>query len=116
MTVTAGSAVVANVQLAARAVVLERVHSFSVTNRWAVMVGDASYVLYLIQAYVVYGVIRLALREQHFGEATGQLMTIVLMAISVVLSIVIYVYYEKPILRVLKKRFIRAKPKTTGGT
>ena len=36
------------------AVALERVHGLRIANRWAIGVGDASYVLYLIHAYVVF--------------------------------------------------------------
>jgi exopolysaccharide production protein ExoZ len=93
------------------AVLLERVHDVKVTNKVAVMVGDASYVLYLIHAYVVYGIIRIVLRNQHFGEVTGQLMVVLLMVISCVAAVAIYRWYEQPILRVLKRWLIRPRPR-----
>ncbi len=95
------------------AVVLERVHDVKITNRIAVMVGDASYVLYLIQAYVLYGVIRLVIGKREFAELPGQLLTIPLMALSVVASIAIYKLYEQPILRVLKRAVIRERPRVS---
>jgi exopolysaccharide production protein ExoZ len=97
------------------AVVLERVHDVKITNRFAVMVGDASYVLYLIQAYVLYGVIRLVIGKRTFAELPGQLLTIPLMALSVVASIAVYKLYEQPILRVLKRKVIRSRPRVAAG-
>ncbi len=89
------------------AVLLERIHGFRITNRFAVMVGDASYVLYLIQAYVLYGVLRLVIGKRHFSELAGQLLTLPLMALTVVFAIAVYKLYEQPILRVLKRKLIR---------
>jgi len=93
------------------AVILERVHAVKVTNRFAVMVGDASYVLYLIQAYVLYGVLRLVVGKRVFSEVTGQLLTVPLMALCAVASIAVYKLYEQPILRVLKRKLIRRSPR-----
>lgn len=93
------------------AVLLERVHDVRVTNKVAVMVGDASYVLYLIHAYVVYGIIRLVLRNPQLSELSGQLMVVLLMVISTIAAIAIYRWYEQPLLKILKRRFIRPRPR-----
>jgi peptidoglycan/LPS O-acetylase OafA/YrhL len=88
------------------AVLLERVHRIAITNRWVVLAGDASYVMYLIHAYVVFGVLRLVVGQRRMSELAGQAMTLVLMAVSTLAAIAIYRYYEQPILRALKRRFI----------
>jgi peptidoglycan/LPS O-acetylase OafA/YrhL len=88
------------------AVVLERVHRLRITNRWVILAGDASYVMYLIHAYLVFGVLRLAIGHPHLTELPGQLVTLGLMAMSTVAAIAIYRWYEQPILRALKRRFI----------
>lgn len=88
------------------AVMLERSHALKVTNRWAVMVGDASYALYLSHAYVVFGIIRLAIGKRAISEPVGQLIVFGLMIASTAVAIAIYKYVEKPMLRVLKRRFI----------
>jgi exopolysaccharide production protein ExoZ len=91
------------------AVVLERVHRGAITNRWAILAGDASYVMYLIHAYVVFGVLRFVLGNRPMSELPGQLTTLFLMAVSLAAAIAIYRWYEQPILRALKRRFI-ARP------
>jgi peptidoglycan/LPS O-acetylase OafA/YrhL len=88
------------------AVVLEHVHGVRITHRWAILVGDASYVMYLIHAYVVFGVLRLAIGHPQVTELGGQLLTLGLMAVSTAAAIAIYRWYEQPILRALKRRFI----------
>jgi peptidoglycan/LPS O-acetylase OafA/YrhL len=91
------------------AVLLERIHDTKVTNRIAVMVGDASYVLYLLHAYIVFGVIRLVIRNRTFSEPVGQLVVIGIIAISVLAAVVVYRYFEQPILRRLKTMFVRSR-------
>ena len=92
------------------AVLLERVHGLKITNRWVILAGDASYVMYLIHAYVVFGVLRLGLGlgpgDHRVGELAGQLATLGLMAASTAAAIAIYRWYEQPILRLLKRRFL----------
>jgi exopolysaccharide production protein ExoZ len=88
------------------AVLLERVHRVAITNRWAILVGDTSYVMYLIHAYVVFGVLRLAIGRPQVTELAGQLIALGLMAVSAAAAIAIYRWYEQPILRALKRRFI----------
>lgn len=93
------------------AVLLERVHGIKVTNRWLILAGDASYVMYLIHAYVVFGILRLLLGNHRMSELAGQLVTIGLIGVSTLAAIVIYRFYEQPILRLLKRRFIVVKPR-----
>ena len=88
------------------AVLLERVHQVRITNRRVILAGDASYVMYLIHAYVVFGALRLVLGSHRLAELPGQLVTLGLMAASTVAAIAIYRWYEQPILRALKRRFI----------
>jgi exopolysaccharide production protein ExoZ len=92
------------------AVLLERVHGTKITNRWVILAGDASYVMYLIHAYVVFGILRLVLGNPPMSELAGQLATIGLIVASNLAAIVIYRFYEQPILRFLKRRFIARRP------
>jgi peptidoglycan/LPS O-acetylase OafA/YrhL len=94
------------------AVALERLHGVRIANRWAILVGDASYVMYLIHAYVVFGVLRLVLGQPRFAgrELAGQLVALGLMAVSAAAAVAIYRWYEQPILRALKRRFIAHEP------
>lgn len=90
------------------AVLLEKHQSFRITNRLAIAIGDASYVLYLIQAYVVFGITRLLLRGRTFTEPVGQLVVVGLMVIASLVALAIYRYLEAPMLRALKRRFVNS--------
>jgi exopolysaccharide production protein ExoZ len=94
------------------AVLLERVHELRVTHRFAIVIGDASYVLYLIHGYIVFGVHRTLIGNRHFSEITGQLVGLGLIAIATLAAIAVYRFYEQPLLRVLKKRLLK-KPLVT---
>ena len=91
------------------AVLLERVYDAKVANRAVVQVGDASYVLYLIHAYVVFGVIRLVVGHRTFSEPAGQLATLALMAISALAAVAVYRYFEQPMLKRLKALLLRPR-------
>jgi exopolysaccharide production protein ExoZ len=97
--------------LVVAAILLERVHDMKITNRWAVLIGDASYVLYLSHAYVVFGVIRVVLRHRTFSEVPGQLIVFGLMVLSSIVAILIHRFVEKPMLHFLKKRLIHVGTK-----
>lgn len=94
------------------AVLLESVHDTKVTNKIAVLVGDASYVLYLLHAYIVFGVIRLVVGKRTFSEPVGQLVVLGLMAISALAAVLVYRYFEQPILKRLKTIFVRSRRRT----
>jgi len=91
------------------AVLLERVHDLRVRNNAAIVVGDASYVLYLIHGYVVFGVHRTLIGKRQFSELTGQLVGLGLIAVATVAAILVYRFYEQPILRLLKKYLIKKR-------
>ena len=89
------------------AVLLERLHGLRITNRYAVMVGDASYVLYLIHGYAVFGILRLVVPKRVYGELEGQIIVIGLIGMSTLIAIAVYRLYEQPILRFLKARLLK---------
>jgi peptidoglycan/LPS O-acetylase OafA/YrhL len=91
------------------AVLLERIHDLKITNKIAVLVGDASYVLYLLHAYIVFGMLRLVIGKRTFSEPVGQLVVLGLIVISAAAAVIVYRYFEQPILRRLKKIFVRSR-------
>lgn len=88
------------------AVMLERIHGWRVGNKSLVLIGDASYVLYLSHAYVVLGVARLCIGNRRFSEPVGQVVVLGLMAVAAGVAVVLYRYGEKPLLAYLKRRLI----------
>lgn len=96
------------------AVMLERIHGWRVVDKLTILIGDASYVLYLSQAYVVLGITRLVLGGRRFSEPVGQIVVLGLMAVSVVVAVVLHRYGEKPLLAYIKRRMLRPRVKGVG--
>jgi peptidoglycan/LPS O-acetylase OafA/YrhL len=94
------------------AVMLERLHGLKITNSLGVLIGNASYVLYLSHAYVVYGVIRLGIGTRHIAELPGQAIVFGLMILASLVAIAIHLFVEKPLLGALKGPLLRARPRT----
>jgi peptidoglycan/LPS O-acetylase OafA/YrhL len=59
----------------------------------------------------VYGVVRIVVGNHRMSELASQLVVLGLMAASILVAIVIYRFYEQPILRRLKRRFIVPRPR-----
>jgi exopolysaccharide production protein ExoZ len=79
------------------ALLLERVFGVSFRSKGLFLVGESSYILYLIHPYVVYGVLRTVLRGTHLVALPAIVgLIIALLAISTVAAIAIHVWLERP--------------------
>jgi exopolysaccharide production protein ExoZ len=85
-------------------VVIEQKYRISLATKWLVLLGDASYVLYLTHPFVVYGAIRLCMRPLPTGSTTIALATLGLMLLAIIAAITIHVILESPILDLLRRR------------
>ena len=80
-------------------------------NRLFILVGDSSYILYLVHPFVIYFIDRALTRK--FGEWLSQYALsgmLIDVAASVALGILLHVYAERPILRLLTTRFGGHRP------
>jgi len=84
---------------------LERIYGLFSSSRLAWLLGEASYVIYLIHPYIVFGVLRLLLAR------TGELslpMDIVLIAgliaLTCAIGIAIHLLFEKPVMAFLRRK------------
>lgn len=76
------------------------------TSRPAIALGDASYSIYLVHSIVLIGAVKLTGDVVH-GVAYNIVKLIVLMAIVVAISLVLYAYYEAPARQWLRQRWRR---------
>lgn len=83
---------------------LEGQYGLAARSRLIFLVGESSYILYLIHPYVIYGVLRTAFAHHHGGMTTLQTVMLVtaLMSISTVVAVLIHLWFEKPLLSRLK--------------
>jgi len=78
------------------------------TSRPAMALGEASYSIYLVHSIVLIGAVKLTGNVVH-GAAYNVVKLIVLMAIVVAISLLLYAYYEAPARSWLRKRW-RGRP------
>lgn len=72
---------------------------------WLVLLGDASYILYLIHPYCEYSIDRIAGRRIHWLANDTAIGAAVAVGFSVLLSVLVHLYGERPVVRVLNRRF-----------
>jgi exopolysaccharide production protein ExoZ len=70
-----------------------------------VLIGDASYILYLVHPYSEDGLSRVLGRRFHFLTSESVTGPIIAIIFSVLLAILIHVYAERPTVRFLNRRF-----------
>jgi len=72
---------------------------------WLVLIGDASYILYLVHPYCEYSLDRLFASHVHWLKretATGALIGV---TVSIAAAVLIHIYAERPLVRVLNRHF-----------
>jgi peptidoglycan/LPS O-acetylase OafA/YrhL len=92
------------------ALLLERIYGVNTKSNIVFMVGESSYILYLIHPYVIYGLLRTtsSLRgDLPLHAAIGLLIALVLL--STVAAVAIHVWLEKPIMAGLRRRLLPAR-------
>lgn len=72
---------------------------------WLVLLGDASYILYLIHPYCEYSIDRIAGRRIHWLANNTAIGAAVAVGFSVLISVMVHLYAERPVVRVLNRRF-----------
>ncbi len=72
---------------------------------WLVLIGDASYILYLVHAYCEYSLERIFSGRLHWlslSTASGVLISV---TVSILVAVFIHLYVERPVHRYLNRRF-----------
>jgi exopolysaccharide production protein ExoZ len=85
-------------------VLLEKRGRMAATQSWVVLLGDSSYVLYLIHPYIVYGIIRLFLTPSKMSVPALALAIVGLPLIATIAAIGIHLGVERPVTALLRNR------------
>jgi len=93
------------------AIIFEKRYAIAVRNAWLLMLGEASYVLYLTHLYVISGALRLVFKgAQHWPPAAQWGLVLIFIGASIAAAIVIHIFFERPIISALRKRFLHRPP------
>lgn len=84
-----------------------------------ILLGDASYAMYLVHPFVIYAFLRLVFNRLHYQGLIFETLGLVLSMLMVcIVSILLHQYFEKPVIKLLKslldKRFDAPKPVSKG--
>lgn len=89
------------------AIMLERIYRVKIDSRILFLLGESSYILYLIHPYIVFGLLRTVLRGAHNESSPAIIIIIVsLLAISSACAITIHLLFEKPVMQWLRRRML----------
>lgn len=96
------------------ALLLERLFGIFSRSRIAWLLGEASYVIYLIHPYIVFGVLRLLLpRTGDLSLAMDVVVIAGLLAMTSTISILIHLLFEKPVMAFLRRKLAPDAPRQT---
>lgn len=96
------------------ALLLERLFGIFSRSRIAWLLGEASYVIYLIHPYIVFGVLRLLLpRTGDLSLAMDVVVIAGLLALTSTISILIHLLFEKPVMAFLRRKLAPDAPRQT---
>jgi peptidoglycan/LPS O-acetylase OafA/YrhL len=80
----------------------------SATSNIVFLVGESSYILYLIHPYVIYGLLRTTLSRRGDLPLPATIgLVIALLLVSTVAAIAIHMSFEKPVMAGLRRRLLR---------
>ena len=86
------------------ALLLERLFKVASSNRLIYLLGESSYIIYLVHPYIVFTVLRLLIKNADLGTPALAALIIGLLALTSAISVAIHIYFEKPVMA-----FLRAK-------
>lgn len=98
------------------AVLLERVYRVATNNRLIYLLGDSSYIIYLVHPYIVFAVLRVVVKGANVWPLPMVVLLIVaLLALTSAIAAAIHVAFEKPVMAYLHARFIRRRQRPQAG-
>jgi peptidoglycan/LPS O-acetylase OafA/YrhL len=87
------------------ALLLERIWGVTTNNRLIYLLGEASYIIYLVHPYIVFTVLRVVVHNASALPAPALAVLIAgLLALTSAIAIAIHVWFEKPVMAYLRAR------------
>ena len=91
--------------IVASALLLERLYGITTNNRLIYLLGESSYIIYLVHPYIVFSVLRVVVRNAQALPSSALVLLIAgLLALTSAIAIAIHVWFEKPVMALLRTR------------
>lgn len=88
------------------AILLERIYGWKIDNKTVYLLGEASYILYLVHPYVIYTILRLGVTHLSLTPVTTAVVIAGLLAVSSAVAMAIHVAFERPVMAALRARLL----------
>jgi len=92
------------------ALLLERLYNVTTSNRTLFLLGESSYILYLVHPYIVFTVLRVVVKNAHLGTPALASLIVGLLVLTSLVSIAIHIWFEKPVMAYLRAKLIKPEP------
>jgi len=89
------------------ALLIEKHYGFTTNNKLIFLVGEASYIVYLIHPYIIYTVLRVVVGKRDLGPYMVVPLIAFLLALTSALAVLIHLYFEKPVMAFLRGKLTR---------
>jgi exopolysaccharide production protein ExoZ len=86
------------------ALLLERIYGLTTKNKLVYLLGESSYIIYLVHPYIVFTVLRLAVKDAELSTPMLAALIVGLLALTSAISIAIHTWFEKPVMAMLRAR------------
>jgi exopolysaccharide production protein ExoZ len=91
--------------IVASALLLERIYGFATKNRVIYLLGEASYIIYLVHPYIIFTVLRVLVKDADaLPSAVIVALIAGLLALVSVIAVAIHLYFDKPVTAFLRAR------------
>jgi peptidoglycan/LPS O-acetylase OafA/YrhL len=91
--------------IVASALLLERLYGLRANNRLIFLLGEASYIIYLVHPYIVFTALRVVVKDASALSSPVLVALIAgLLALTSAIAIAIHVWFEKPVMAFLRAR------------
>jgi len=92
------------------ALLLERIYGLTTRNRAIYLLGESSYILYLIHPYIIYTALRVLRGDAELGTTMTIGLILGLFALAGIVSVAIHLWFEKPMMAYLRERVLPSAP------
>jgi peptidoglycan/LPS O-acetylase OafA/YrhL len=91
--------------IVASALLLERLYGVTTNNRLVYLLGESSYIIYLVHPYIVFTVLRVVVKDSSaLSSPILAVLIAVLLALTSAIAIAIHLWFEKPVMAFLRTR------------
>jgi len=92
------------------ALLLETLYEVTTHNTVVYLIGESSYIVYLVHPYIIYTVLRVLVRGHGVPTLFIAPLILLLLGLTCAVAIAIHLWFEKPVMAMLRKWLVSSRP------